>query len=274
VARPIWFVNLLKWTFPKRAALARITKYPIVGGIIERSLFDGDDLYYLTKDDVISRIQINSPLDQIANIVLPSKVAEYFINKANFHWIMNFCICRESENCDDYPIDLGCLFLGEAVLGIRPEYGRLVTKEEALEHASRCRQAGLVHMVGRNKLDTVWLGVGPGERLLTICNCCPCCCLWKVLPEVSSSISATVNGIPGVNIRVTELCAGCGACGEGICFVNAIHLVDDRAEIDNTCRSCGRCVEVCPNEAIEICVDNNAIVQQTIDRIIPLVDVT
>jgi hypothetical protein len=90
---------------------------------------------------------------------------------------MNTCLCRDAKQCKDYPIDLGCLFLGEAALGINPRLGRGVTKREALEHIRRCREAGLVHLIGRNKLDTVWLGVGPGDKLLTICHCCPCCCL-------------------------------------------------------------------------------------------------
>jgi hypothetical protein len=56
---------------------------------------------------------------------------------------------------------LGCLFMGKAVLGINPALGRLVSKEEAHEHIRRCNEKGLFHLIGRNKLDTVWLGIGP-----------------------------------------------------------------------------------------------------------------
>lgn len=187
---------------------------------------------------------------------------------------MNFCICRDSEGCQGYPIDLGCLFLGEAVLNIRPEYGRLVSKEEALEHVSRCREAGLVHLVGRNKLDTVWLGVGPGEKLMTICNCCPCCCLWKMLPQLTPMIANRITRMEGVSVTVTDRCAGCGTCCEGICFVDAIKLVDGRANIGVECRGCGRCVEVCPNEAIELSIASSAFLQQAIERLAPLVDLS
>lgn len=46
------------------------------------------------------------------------------------------------------------------------------------------------------------------------------------------------------------LCAGCGECMD-VCPEGAIHLVDQRAVIDNTlCTGCGACVEACPNEAI------------------------
>jgi len=165
----------------------RLTRVPGFRGLIDKMLFDGDHLIYLPKDNVVN---MNVEIEPPESMVLPSQVVEHFIQKARYHWIMNFCICRESTKCQDYPRDLGCLFLGEAVLNINPAFGRRVSKEEALEHVRRCREAGLVHLIGRNKLDTVWLGTGPGEKLLTICNCCPCCCLWLVLPTLHESIGS------------------------------------------------------------------------------------
>ena len=188
--------------------------------------------------------------------------------------IMNACICRDANQCQDYPIDLGCLFLGEAALGINPQLGRRVTKENALEHVRRCREAGLVHLIGRNKLDTVWLGVGPGDKLLTVCNCCPCCCLRRVLPHVAPRISAKVTRMDGVTVAVSDRCVGCGTCTRGICFVDAIQMIDHRAAISDACRGCGRCVSVCPEEAIEISIEYDQFVEQSIARISPLVDVS
>jgi ferredoxin len=271
MSRPLWFVQLIKKTFPNRFLVARATKLPIIGRTLDHWLFEGDDLIYLPKDRVI---QINQPLDMPGEMVLPSQVVEYFIEKANYHWIMNFCICRDAEKCADYPIDLGCLFLGEAAVGINPQLGRRVTKEEALEHVRRCREAGLVHLIGRNKLDTMWLGVGPGSKLLTICNCCPCCCLWRVLPHVAPRISAKITRMPGVTVAVSGRCVGCGTCTEGVCFVNAIRLVGNRAVISDTCRGCGRCVSVCPQEAIEISIEHDHFVEESIARVSPLVDVS
>jgi ferredoxin len=164
--------------------------------------------------------------------------------------------------------------LGEAVNQINPKFGRLVSKDEALEHAQRCREAGLVHMIGRNKLDSVWLGAGPSQKLLTICNCCPCCCLWGIIPQLSPLIRDKVSRMPGVNVMVTERCIGCGTCSEGVCFVDAIQVVDGFAVINETCRGCGRCVEICPNEAIELSVDYDEIPSAMIKRISSLVDIT
>ncbi len=271
MGRPVWIVKLLKKTFPQRFLVAKLTKWPIIGRILDHWLFEGDDLIYLPQNRVI---EINKSLEQPGSMVLPSQVVDDFIKKANYHWIMNRCICRDAEKCENYPIDLGCLFLGEAVLGINPQLGRLVTKEEALEHVRRCREAGLVHLIGRNKLDTVWLGVRPGTKLLTICNCCPCCCLWRVLPHVAPGIGAKITRMPGVTVTVNDRCVGCGICTQDVCFVDAIRLVNGRAVMSDACRGCGRCVSVCPEGAIEISIDNDRFVEELIKRISSLVDVS
>jgi ferredoxin len=279
MSRPVWLVGLIKRTFPGRFALARVTKAPVMGKVLDRWLFDGDDLFYLPPDRLAPgggrrTISVGQRVETPADVVLPSRVVEHFIEQASVHWIMNACICRDSSGCRDYPVDLGCLFLGEAAAGINPALGRRVTREEALEHARRCREAGLVHLVGRNKLDTVWLGVGPGDRLLTICNCCPCCCLWRVLPKISSDIGQRVTRMDGVNVSVKDRCVGCGTCATpGICFVDAIRLEGDHARIDDACRGCGRCVEVCPQGAIELSIAGSAFLANSIARIAPLVDV-
>jgi ferredoxin len=56
--------------------------------------------------------------------------------------------------------------------------------------------------------------------------------------------------------------------------VDAIHVDGEYAVIDETCRGCGRCVEICPNEAIELSVDYDEILPAMIERISPLVDIT
>jgi ferredoxin len=270
MSRPLWFVNLVKTSFPQRFLIARLTNAPVLGSLIDWGLFKGDDLVYLPSDRSVS---INENIDQPESLVLPSKVVNHFIEMASQHWIMDFCICRESSQCQAYPRNYGCIFLGEAIQHINPRLGRRVTKEEALEHARRCREAGLVHVVGRNKLDVMWLGAGPGEKLMTICNCCPCCCLWKVLPDITPRIGAKVNRLPGVNVQVTVLCQGCGTCTEGVCFVNAIQVIDGQAFIGEECRGCGRCVEVCPNEAIRLTIQAGVPLDTTIERLSQKVDV-
>lgn len=271
MARSLWFVRLLKKTFSQRFFYARLSKLPVLGSMMDHLLFEGDDIIYLPKNRAIA---VNEDVPPPGNAVLPSAVVDHFIETASYHWVMNECICRAATNCKDYPHDLGCLFLGEAAIGIHPELGRRVTKQEAREHIQRCQQAGLTHLVGRNKLDTIWLGVGPGNKLLTICNCCPCCCLWRILPYLTDRISGKVTRMPGVTVTVSDRCTGCGICQDGVCFVDAIHLVEGRAVHTQACRGCGHCATVCPSSAIEIAYENDSIVQDSIERLSRLVDLS
>lgn len=271
MARSLWIVNLIKRLFVHRNRLARLTRFRPLGRVTDRALFAGDDLCYLPRDTVIT---VNQQIPEPEQLVLPSQVVEHFIEQAGCIWIMNFCICRESEKCQDYPRELGCIFLGEAANGIHPKLGRPVSRQQALDHAARCREAGLIHLIGRNKLDTVWLNVKPGEKLLTICHCCPCCCLWRMLPHVTPDIGNKVKKMPGVEVRVTDRCEGCGTCCQDVCFVDAIALHDERAAIGPACRGCSRCADVCPQGAIEVSVESSLVVDQCIHRIATLVDIS
>jgi ferredoxin len=271
MSKPVWFVELTKKVFPGRFLAASATNLPVLGNFVDHVLFEGDDLLYLTRNKAF---QVNEPIEYGEDIVLPSQIVSHFIKQANVHWIMNECICRSADGCQEHPIDLGCLFLGEAAEGINPELGRRVTVDEALEHVRRAQGAGLVHMIGRNKLDTVWLGVGPGTKLLTVCNCCPCCCLWRMIPQVTPLISTKVKRMPGISIRVRDDCTGCEICVDGICFVNAISMNDGAATIGEACRGCGNCVILCPESAIEILIDDHKFIEETISHIAPLVDIT
>jgi ferredoxin len=270
VSRPRWFVALIRTTFPHRFLAARLTRLPIVGAAIDRLLLHGDQLVYLPLDNIVP---VDEQVELAGSLVLPSQVVDHFIEQASTHWIMNTCLCRESAGCQDYPVEVGCLFLGEAAAGINPKLGRPVSKDEARAHVQRARDAGLVHLVGRNKLDTVWLGVGPGQNLLTICHCCPCCCLWGILPHMAPELAANVAAMPGVDVRVTGACTGCGLCTAGVCFVDAIHLVEGRAKVGDGCRGCGRCVDACPQQAIELLVHDGQYVARTIATLSAAVDV-
>jgi ferredoxin len=272
MSRPIWFVNLVKKSFPTRFALASFTKAPLVGRFIDHALFGGDDIIYLPKDNLIP---VNETIDRPADTVLPSDVVAHFIEQSEYHWIMDFCICRVSDQCADFPRHLGCIFLGKAVTKINPKLGRLASKEEALAHLRLCQEAGLVHMIGRNKLDTIWLGATPGNQLLTICNCCPCCCLWRVLPHVDQAIGDKITRMPGVKVTVNDGCRGCKLCIREVCFVDAIHMDGNQAVIDDgRCRGCGRCVEVCPLDVIELTFGASSSVDESINRLTPLVELS
>ncbi len=273
MARPLWFVNFLKKNFRLRFIGAEMTKWPIVGQIMERALFNGhrtgDALFYLPKD----RVVINQTIPEEKNLVAPSAVVAHFISQARHIFLMNECICREAAGCQDYDHHIGCIFLGEAVLDINPKLGRLVDQEEALAHVARAREAGLVHLIGRDKIDAVWMGVTPSTKLMTICNCCPCCCLFKFLPNLAPKLQKKIERMPGVRVEVTDDCVGCGQCTEGVCFIDAISMENGRAVIRDDCRGCGHCAEVCPQSAIRVVIEREDYIKNAIDRLSQAVDV-
>jgi Fe-S-cluster-containing hydrogenase component 2 len=61
---------------------------------------------------------------------------------------------------------------------------------------------------------------------------------------------------------------------QGICFVDAIHMVDNQAKISKECRGCGRCVEICPQNAIELTINDKEFVEKSIKQIERIIDVT
>ena len=260
------FTRLLEKFFPHRFLLAKMTQFPVFRWIITKMVFDKNNLTYLTKDKVVE-FQINKKIEPLDNIAIPSRVVEYFIEKSSYRFIMDFCICRESTQCNKYPIKLGCLFMGEAARKIPLELGKSVSKEEALYHVKKCREAGLVHLIGRDKLDETWLGVGSKIPLVTVCNCCECCCLWRMRPYLNNELSSTIKHMPGVKIQINEKCNGCGACTEDICFINGISVKDGKAIISDTCIVCGRCTEKCPNDAIDLVIENEDFIKDTIERV-------
>jgi ferredoxin len=273
MARPMWFVNLLKMNFGLRYIGAEMTKWPFIGRVMERALFNGfrngDALFYLPKD----RVVINEAVEDADNLVVPSDVVSHFIEEAKHIFLMDECICRDAAGCQAFDHQIGCIFLGEAVLEINPQLGRLVDKETALAHLARARQAGLVHLVGRDKIDAVWMGVKPYTKLMTICNCCPCCCLFRFLPNLAPKLQKKIERMPGVVVEVTDQCIGCGICAEGLCFINAIHVNNGKANISLDCRGCGNCVEACPQGAIRLRIEREDYIENAIQRLSDAVDV-
>jgi heterodisulfide reductase subunit A-like polyferredoxin len=91
---------------------------------------------------------------------------------------------------------------------------------------------------------------------------------------MAPQISAKTTRMPGVKVTVNGQCVGCGTCTRGVCFIDAIHLVDNHAVRSDECRGCGRCVDVCPQGAIQISIDESQFVEKTIERLATLVDLS
>jgi len=82
---------------------------------------------------------------------------------------------------------------------------------------------------------------GPGIRTTVFIKGCPLRCLWCQNPESQALL-------PEIFFD-SEKCTGCGKCIEA-CPQGAIEIVNGRSRTNrNLCKGYGSCTEVCPNEA-------------------------
>ena len=148
------------------------------------------------------------------------------------------------------------------------------TVEEALKQVDRADEAGLSHLIGRNKIDSVWMNVHPREGLLTICHCCPCCCLWKVYPNLDESISNKLEKLDGVKVKLNENnCKLCKNCLDEVCMFQAIDLVNDKISINpDICKGCGLCANACKFNAITVDYTENTI-DSIVNRLEDLIEI-
>ena len=273
---PYISVKGLGKVFWSRFGLASFTRRSkLFNRLVTKALFDGDDMVVLPKDGTVRSRRIPMDLefeDGGESTVLPSDIVKGIIDHSSYIFIMDFCLCRRSNGCSDYPKEKGCVFLGKGVHRIPKDFGHLASKEEAKAYIDECTELGLVHIIGRNKLDSVWLNTGHKRDLMTICNCCPCCCLWNMTRNISDEIGSVFRRLEGVSVSVDiDGCVGCGSCHD-ICFTKAASIVGGKCSIDpGMCRGCGRCTEVCPVDAITLEFDPS-VVEGEMERIRSLVD--
>lgn len=254
----IFVVNrIFNWRF----WIAGLTKKSKVAKkVINKMLFEKDDVVVIPNT-----IPINQKIEGETSEFLPTDVMKEVIKQCDDIVIMNSCLCRTSNKCEDYPQDIGCIFLGPTTRKIPRAVGRTATVEEAFDQIDKADKAGLSHIIGRNKIDSVWMNARPGEGLLTICHCCPCCCLWKVVPNLDDDISDKISRMDGIKVTLDQdKCRKCLKCIKKPCMFDAITFENKTVSINqDICRGCGLCVNECKYDAISIDYDD-----RTIDNLI------
>lgn len=291
-------VFLVKHSFHLRFFLSRLTtKSNLFKRFIERLLFQDDEIFVLPNNNflneeskdgtykkdadaitttVSANIEVNQKFQKDDSLFLPVDLLKEAVRRTSYITVMDQCLCRISNNCQDYPQDLGCIFLGPAARNIPEKIGHQATVEEALAQIDYAESLGLSHVMGRNKIDTVWMNIGPKEQLLTICHCCPCCCLWKVLPDIHTDISDKVMRINGVSVKTkNENCILCRKClGDDVCFGGAIYLdeSENKIKIDqDKCVGCGHCTHTCPKDVFDLSYTQDSL-DYILDRMDALID--
>lgn len=202
-------------------------------------------------------IELNKTVAKNVELIHPPvEMLIDIIHRSSFRASLNECLCRKVQGCTDYPLDLGCLFLGPAAKDcVERGVARELTEEEAIAHVKRAAEAGLsaaAYFVEVEEYVWGW----PDEELpnvLEVCFCCPCCCSAVRFEERAGGELERIlhQGIGWSCVVDTNACIGCGEC-EQACPHDCMRVKDSVAVVHETCAGCGQCVRVCKHAALSV----------------------
>jgi len=201
-----------------------------------------------TQGDEIN-LSINEEIEVPEEQILPTQKVEELIDKFD-DISVGHCFCRHhrdilGEPCKHTDLRENCFTFGKSARYIAEQgFGRLISKEEALDIMKKSEDDGLVHKAFHPHSDIT-------KAETSICNCCKDCC--GTLEWWRMGIVALINSTNFLSQVNADLCSGCGICVER-CPVDAIELNDsDIAEVNaEYCIGCGVCAHFCPENAITL----------------------
>ena len=259
---PKWFVRLsVKLSWPLMVAAKRLSDIPPFRWIINP--------FFRYPQNELTAVPIDVRLNPPDSVALPFQVVTALLERTPDIFILDECICRQKEGCANHPVDIGCIALGKATRRMHPSHGRFVTADEAIRHVARAGESGLVASIAHVWIDPVAFHTVPFDRLMFICLCDDCCCLYRThMTRRGPNLNKAYKKLPGVSISVdTELCTGCGICAD-ICFAAEMRIEDGVALVGDDCKGCARCVTACPEGAISLVTDDlDTMVTRLLERV-------
>ncbi len=270
--RPSWWLTAIAKIWPITWLSARATQLPVIGPLVKLVALPT----FSKKNLNITYIPINETVQGAGSTFLPELIVVELIRRSSHRAIIKRCTCRDSLQCVNHPIDIGCVFLGEGAKEIDERIANHVSVEEAIAHVRRAVDDGLIPMMGRVKIDNYIWGVRDRGKLLTICLCCRCCCTilnsGKYLPPEAAESMVRLKGL---RIRVeTDRCTRCGKCVDE-CFMEALTLNENAVQWDEQlCKGCGRCVSLCPEVLHAEIEDSAAAIDEVIGRVNRMIDIS
>ncbi len=201
-------------------------------------------------------LPVQTPIEETRkNVVAPWSELERFTEESAFRAVLPECPCRTGMKCSGYPIDLGCVFVGEGAkvlvgLGAAREAG----VGEVMDHYRKGKELGLAVMMAHVGPAYRLLGMDDRDasRMIETCLCCPCCCVGYAMVKSRRLMPRdTWSKFEGLGFRATVDeggCTGCGICAVA-CPADAIG-VKTVAAVEEWCVGCGVCVESCPEKVV------------------------
>ena len=204
------------------------------------------------SEDARRIITIGKPIEwRGLEHVVPFKVARDIVLDARPRITLAPCACRTvAQRSGDYdgscgPIDV-CLYVGDPIASFvaeKQDGARVVTPEEALGVLDDAAARGNVH--------TLWFKDASKGRMYAICNCCTDCCIGMRARDAGFSPLAASGYVACVD---ESRCTACGRCVH-VCPFDAVDLsAGTRAARVNaeSCLGCGVCARECPEGAIQL----------------------
>ena len=198
--------------------------------------------------------------DQGEKVVVPLELIKESLKNVTYIAGMDSCLCREANDCEDYPHNLGCLFLGEAAkVVVKHNLGRQFTYEEACARVDEAARVGLMGQAVWIEVEQMLWGVRNDlmDHFLEICFCCPCCCIaMRLARNATATERHRFHPAGWTAVPDRTKCVGCGKCSAGHngCPVEAISFGEDgKVKINQeSCVGCGICKARCEFDVIKL----------------------
>jgi Pyruvate/2-oxoacid:ferredoxin oxidoreductase delta subunit len=200
--------------------------------------------------------------DDTKNVVLPIDMMKKMVMDSKYRAIMYGCLCRTANSCHSYPVNHGCIFIGESAKAIvEKRVGKEASVEESISHIDKGAELGLVGQAMWVEVEKYLFGFKSGDDIahwLEICFCCPCCCsAFKLIRTTNQTdIKERFRSIGWKAFIDNNICNMCKKCIKK-CPINAISAIDDKINIDvESCLGCGLCAANCLKKAIKLNLQN------------------
>ncbi|MBR5488561.1 MAG: 4Fe-4S binding protein [Firmicutes bacterium] len=193
-------------------------------------------------------------------VIVPMDIIKESLKHATYIAGMKTCLCREANDCEDYPHDMACLFFGDGgKTVVRNGLAVELTYEEACARVDRAAELGLMGQAVWIEVEQLLWGVRNDEmdKFLEICFCCPCCCIaLNIARNATDKERHRFHPAGWTAVPDRTKCTGCGLCNKGPhgCPVEAISFDENgKVVIDQEkCAGCGICKMKCPSDVIKI----------------------
>jgi Pyruvate/2-oxoacid:ferredoxin oxidoreductase delta subunit len=195
--------------------------------------------------------------DKGESVVVPMDLVKDMLRKASYIASSNACICRDANDCKDYPKNVCCLFLstsGKTVVDHKVGYE--ISLEDALARVDQAAKLGLIGQALWVEVEQFIWGFSNKtmENFIEMCFCCPCCCVgFNLSKNASREVKSRFRPSGWTAVVTPDLCVGCGDCVKP-CPQAAITMgINGKISINQEyCVGCGICKTHCSVDAIKI----------------------